>query len=379
MTVSIATELRQAVQCTQQESVEQRRARAERMRARRPAAGALAVFLRSFSLMQMAGVNMHSSLTMLGRQSEDETIRLSSLEMANDISKGHRLSRAMSLHPHVFSSFQLSLIQVAERSGNLDEILLKLAEYEEKSSNTTRKVKAALTYPAFIFAVCLTMLIFAPPFLFSGIFPMLKSMGQELPLITRLVIGLSELVRNPFFVVTLAAGAYALGRYAVFLFTHPRKRVKSYRRLLGVPVLGPLLRSLAVSRFTRSLGVQLSSGGDIIEALLLAGQSSQNPVLQQAIPQAVASLKNGKPLSRCLKETEFFPGTVIHLTRVGEETGEVSDLMRVTAGWFDDDMEQRIETLAACIEPLVMMVMGGCVGVVVIALLLPMMSLVNNL
>lgn len=285
----------------------------------------------------------------------------------------------MSLHPNVFSKFQLSMIQVAERTGNLDEILLKMAEYEEKSTGLTRKVKGALTYPACIFLICLTMLIFAPPFVFSGIFPMLKSMGGSLPWITRLVIGLSELVRNPLFVVTLAALAYGTGHWLIDRFTHPQKRLDTYRRLLKVPVLGMLLRSVAVSRFCRSLSVQLSAGGEIVEALSLSGQSAQNPVLLEAIPKAVASLRAGRALSRCLKDTEFFPEMVLHLLRVGEESGEVPDMLRISANWFDEEVDQRIETLASCIEPLVMLIMGACVGVVVIALLMPMMNLVSSL
>lgn len=377
MTMTVVSEIRQAVQDSRDENAQHEQTRQARQRSRRPASGALAVFLRSFSMMSLAGVNMHSTLTMLGYQSEDEPIRLASMEMAQEIAKGHQLSKAMSLHPNVFSKFQLSLIQVAERTGNLDEILLKLAEYEEKSSNTARKVKGALTYPAFIFLVCLTMLIFAPPFVFSGIFPMLKSMGGSLPWITRLVIGLSELVRNPLFVVALAGLAYGVGRFAIDRFTHPQKRLDTYRRLLKIPVLGLLLKSVAVSRFCRSLSVQLSAGGDIMDALALSGQSSQNPILQEATPKAIASLRAGRALSRCLKETEFFPEMVIHLLRVGEETGEVSDMLRISANWYDDEIDQRIETLASCVEPLVMLIMGACVGVVVIALLLPMMNLVS--
>ncbi|MBN9418405.1 MAG: type II secretion system F family protein [Candidatus Eremiobacteraeota bacterium] len=379
MTMTVVHEIRQAVQDSHDENAQHARIRESRARSRRPAEGALAVFLRSFSMMSLAGVTMHNSLTLLGYQSEDEPVRLASMEMAQEIAKGHRLSKAMSLHPHVFSKFQLSLIQVAERTGNLDEILLKMAEYEEKSAGLNRKVKGALTYPACIFVVCLLMLIFAPPFVFSGIFPMLKSMGAGLPWITRVVIGLSELVRNPLFVLTLAALAYAGGHWLIERFTHPQKRLGTYRRLLKVPVLGVLLRSVAVSRFCRSLGVQLSAGGEIVEALALAGQGSQNPVLQEAIPKALASLRAGRELSRCLKETEFFPDMVIHLLRVGEESGEIPEMLRISANWFDDEVDQRIETLASCIEPLVMLIMGACVGVVVIALLLPMMNLVSSL
>ena len=377
MTMTVIGEIRQAVQDSHEENASHERTRQARLRGKRPAPGALAVFLRSFSMMSLAGVNMHNTLTLLGYQSEDEPVRLASMEMAQEIAKGHRLSKAMSLHPNVFTKFQLSLIQVAERTGNLDEILLKLADYEEKSSNTARKVKAALTYPAFIFLICLIMLVFAPPFIFSGIFPMLKSMGGTLPWITRVVIALSELVRNPFFVMALAGLAYAFGRFAIDRFTHPQKRLETYRRLLKIPVLGILLRTVAVSRFCRSLSVQLSAGGDIMEALALAGQSSQNPILQEATPKAIATLRAGKPLSRCLKESEFFPDMVIHLLRVGEETGEVAEMLRICANWYDDEVDSKIETFASCIEPLVMLVMGACVGVVVIALLLPMMKLVS--
>ncbi|MFN8609490.1 MAG: type II secretion system F family protein [Vulcanimicrobiota bacterium] len=377
--MSAINEVRQALQTEKNNRAEYHKLRLARVRNRRPEPGALAVFLRSFSLMNRSGVNMYSALLMLGLQSEDQQIQLASTEMAHEIAKGQRLSLAMSLHPHVFSSFQIALVQVAERSGNLDEILIKLAEYEEKASNTARKVKSALTYPAFIFIVCMTMLIFAPPFLFSGIFPLLKSTGQELPLITKLVIGASEQVRNPFFVVGLAGLGYLVGMYFIHLFTHPLKKIGAYRKLLRTPVLGPLLLVVAVARFTRSLGVQLSSGANILDSLALAGQASQNPVLQESIPKAIEGMRNGRALSRVLKETEFFPGMVLHLTRVGEETGELADLLNITANWFDDEVDHRIEALAACVEPLVMMIMGGCVGVIVIALLLPLTNLVANL
>lgn len=377
--MSATHELHQVIQDQKNSRVQQHQLRMQRIRAKRPAPGSLAVFLRSFSLMTRSGVNMYHSLIMLGLQSEDPQIQLASQEMALEISRGNRLSTAMSQHPNVFSSFQVSLVRVAEKSGNLDEILVKLAEYEEKATNTERKVRSALTYPAFIFIVCMTMLIFAPPFLFSGIFPLLKSSGQELPLITRLVIGASEQIRNPLFVLGLALLGYGAGMYLIHLFTHPAKKLNSYRQLLRTPVLGELLLVVAVARFTRSLSVQLSSGVNILDGLALAGQSSQNPVLQETIPTALEGMKNGRPLSRVLKETNFFPGMIVHLTKVGEETGELADLLRVAANWFDDEVDHRIETLAACVEPLVMLIMGACVGVVVIALLLPLTNLVANL
>lgn len=367
------------MQDARQEGSRLQQVRLERIRWRKPVPGAVAIFLRSFAVMAQCGVNMHSSLSMLALQSEDQAIRLAADEMGVAISRGNPLSRAMAAHPHVFSDFQVGLVQVAERSGRLDEVLSKLADYEERTQATTRKVKAALTYPAFIFSVCMIMLIFAPPFLFAGIFPMLKSMGQDLPLITQAVIGFSEAVRNPFFILLIALGAYAVGRYLIHLFNHPKKRVQTYRRLMRFPALGDLLGSVATSRFCRSLSVQLASGNNVLEALKLAGQIAQNPVLAEAMPECIKQFSNGRAFHRCLQETRFFPGMLVHMVKVGEETGDLSHMLGLLGDWYDDDIDHRVGTFAALVEPLVMLIMGVCVGTLIIALMLPLMNLINTM
>lgn len=345
----------------------------------RPSAESLSLFFRSLAVMVAAGVPLDRSLDHLGAQADQAAMARLSADLARQISAGIPLSRAFASHSGVFSPLQVRMLAVGERTGNLDVVLARLATYEEKRRATAMKVKSALTYPLFLIVLATFMLIVLPPYMFGGLFAMIATSGVEPPLLTRLVIAVSDFIRTPVFWLLLGGGVVGLVKLAPSLWQRPELRVLVYEELRKAPGAGRFLQILATSRFARALELQLHVGESPLVGLQMACEASGNPLLEASVNEVVSALKGGETLVDSLAVSGFFPRTFLDLVRAGEESAQLPEMLGRSALLYETDLDQAIDAFTSLLEPLVMLVMGVIVGIVVIATMLPMMTLLQNL
>lgn len=345
----------------------------------RPRRKSRVVFFRSLALLTASGIPFHQGLDVLSQQSEEMSMRMVCANLAQDLLTGQSLSQSMKNQSGCFNGFHVNLVKVGEKTGRLDRLLMKLADYEETSYRTALKVKSALTYPAFVFVITLVMLLLAPSVLFKGIFPLLRSQGAELPLLSRAVLNGAELLAQWPVALFLLAALLCLSNLVRLTFKNPAARLRLYARALRQPLLGRMLRNLATARFASSLALQLDSGVTVLDALGMAASSTDNPVLERDIQLARQLLTDGATFHRSLQAVDFFPDQFLSVVQAGQESGRIPPLLNRIAAMYDYEIDCSIDALISLLEPLVMLIMGLIVSVVAIALMLPMVSLVNAL
>lgn len=339
---------------------------------------AYATFLRSLAVMFRCGVALSRALELLGHSSPDPVLRRGSLELVKALRAGAPLSGAMQLQGNLFPVFHRRLIRVGERSGQLDKVLERLADYEERQLQLRLKLKQALTYPLLVFAVCLLLITLSPCLLLKNVLPLLKN-GMELPWHSRCLVVYLELMSNP---AVLVGGVLALGLLAFHLPPWLRRKGiwrRLRRRALHAPGLGPLLRTVAAARFARAMSVQMEAGVDVREALVLAADCSLEPELKERIRRAVTALQNGCTVAESLRVTEFFPRGFLMILQSGEEVAQFSQVFGRLADMLDSDIELRAQTFASLLEPLMMLTMGILIGAAIVSFMQPMLRLLNTL
>ncbi|MBN9417964.1 MAG: type II secretion system F family protein [Candidatus Eremiobacteraeota bacterium] len=350
-----------------------------RMGVLRPKRKSRVVFFRSLALLTASGIPFHQGLDVLAQQSEELTMRLVCSNLAQDLLTGQSLSLSMKNQSGCFNAFHVNLIKVGEKTGRLDRLLMKLADYEENNYRVALKVKSALTYPGFIFLLASVMLLLSPSLLFKGILPLLRAQGAELPLLSRLVLGLAELLAQGPVTICFLAGLACLVNLVWLAFQKPAARLRLYEKTLRQPLLGRMLRSLATARFASSLALQLDSGVTVLDALGMAAASTNNPVLERDIGVAHQSLSDGATFHRSLQLVGFFPDQFLSVIQAGQESGRIPPLLQRIASMYETEIDCSIDALISLLEPMVMLVMGLIVSVVAVALMLPMVNLVNAL
>lgn len=326
------------------------------------------VFFRSLAVLFAAGLPIDRCLAVLARQ--DERGRAVIERIATEIRSGSSLSAAMRHFPEHFSPFQLHLVRMGEKSGSLPLILSSIADHSERADELTRKVRATLTYPAIVLLGSLAMVVLGPPFLMRGQFELLRSHGQEPPLISRLLLTLSDLTRQPLCWILTAIALYGLVR----LMRTERARAS----LTRLPLVGPLLRTLALARFSEALSQLLRSGVLLSEALPLAASVSSNAELSAAMPAGLQALRDGESLSGSLRATGFFPRPYLAMLEVAEGSGKLPELTAWMANLYRLEVQLGLERFTALLEPLVLLAMGFLVGVMLLATLLPILSTLNT-
>src|SRR6266496_3602541 len=282
---------------------------------------------------------------------------------------------ALRKHPKAFSDLYVNMVAAGEAGGILDTILLRLAEFLEKNDAIVRKVKGAMVYPAVIFSVAgiaiSVLLIFVIPTFQS----MFASAGIQLPLPTRIVIGLSSLLKNYWWALILLAGGavFLVNRY----YKTPAGKLQIDSLLLKMPVLGDLLRKSAVSRFTRTLGTLISSGVSILDGLEITARTAGNMVIHNAVMESRASIAGGETIAAPLQKSKVFPPMVISMIAVGEQTGGLDEMLSKIADFYDDEVDAAVSALLSLLEPIMIVVLGVIVGGMVVAMYLPIFDMVN--
>src|SRR5438067_2994498 len=337
----------------------------------------LAVFTRQFSVMIDAGLPLVQCLEILGTQEEDKNFSFTILATRSDVESGASLADAMKKHPKTFDPLFTNMIAAGEAGGILDTILKRLATYIEKAVKLKGQVKSAMIYPVAVVVIA-TLVVgvilwkVIPTFanLFAGL-------GAELPLPTRVVIALSNaLVRyGIFLIIGLAGAGYGFRQY----YATPKGRRVVDATVLKMPILGNLMRKIAVARFCRTLSTLLASGVSILEALDITARTAGNAIVEEAIQTTRTSIERGETIARPLKDTAVFPPMVVQMIGVGEATGALDTMLAKIADFYEEEVDTAIAGLLTLIEPLMIAVLGGIVGSIVIAMYLPIFDLISKL
>jgi type IV pilus assembly protein PilC len=334
------------------------------------------IFTRQFATMINSGLPLVQSLTILAEQTENKNFQKIITQVLNDIQAGQTLADSMKKHPKVFTELYTNMVAAGEAGGILDTILLRLATFLEKNDALIRKIKGAMTYPAVMLAVVViatTILLWKVVPVFATIF---SEAGMDLPAPTRVVLAVSLLLQNYIFFMVLGVIAIV---FLIRRYYHTQQgQLVIDRMLLRMPVLGPLLRKSAVSRFTRTLGTLISSGVSILEGLTITARTSGNRVIHDAVMQSRASIAGGATISEPLKASGVFPPMVVQMINVGEQTGGLDDMLSKIADFYDDEVDAAVTALTSILEPIMIVVMGVVIGGMVIAMYLPMFDMIQT-
>jgi len=375
---AVAALRREQILVTQISPIKEKAAKAvKKPRARGVAAKNLAVFTRQFSVMIDAGLPLVQCLEILGNQEEDKNFAAVILATRGDVESGASLADAMKKHPKTFDPLFTNMIAAGEAGGILDTILKRLAVYIEKAVKLKQQVKSAMIYPIAVIAIAVIVvgvILWKVIPTFANLF---AGLGAELPLPTRVVIALSNnLVRfGPFLIVGLVALAFGFKSY----YATPGGRRTVDGIVLKMPILGLLMRKIAVARFCRTLSTLLASGVSILEALDITARTAGNAVVEEAILTTRKSIERGETIAQPLKETAVFPAMVVQMIGVGEATGALDTMLSKIADFYEEEVDVAVAGLLTLLEPLMIAFLGGVVGGIVIAMYMPIFDLISKL
>jgi type IV pilus assembly protein PilC len=338
----------------------------------------LAVFTRQFSVMIDAGLPLVQCLEILAGQQDNKTFQKILNSVRGSVEGGSTLSAAMRQHEKVFDSLYHNMVEAGETGGILDTILQRLSSYIEKNVKLKRAVQSAMIYPASVLGIAagvITLLLWKVVPVFVDLF---NGMSVDLPLPTRVVIALSHFVGSIYGFLVLVFFV-ASGIAIKLWYGTPSGRMSIDTILLKLPVLGIVLRKIAVARFTRTLGTLISSGVPILEGLDITARSSGNAVVERAILQTRKAVEAGRSLVEPLKETDVFPGMVTQMIGVGEQTGAMDAMLQKIADFYEDEVDAAVKDMLTAIEPIMIVFLGVVVGGVVVSMYLPLFSLISKL
>jgi type IV pilus assembly protein PilC len=338
----------------------------------------LAIFTRQFSVMIDAGLPLVQCLEILAGQQENKTFQKILNGVRASVEGGATLSASMKQHEKVFDPLYYNMVEAGETGGILDTILQRLSTYIEKNVKLKRAVKSAMIYPVAVMgiaAMVIILLLWKVVPIFVDLF---NGLGVDLPLPTRIVIAMSHFVGSIYglMIVVFAIGA---GVALKFWYATPQGRFAIDTVLLKLPVLGLVLRKIAVARFTRTLGTLISSGVPILEGLDITARTSGNAVVERAIAQTRKAVEAGRSLVDPLKETDVFPGMVTQMIGVGEQTGAMDAMLQKIADFYEDEVDAAVKDLLTALEPVMIVFLGIVVGGIVISMYLPLFSLIGQL
>ena len=334
------------------------------------------IFTRQFSTMINAGLPLVQALDILAKQSENPALKDVTRAVVFDVESGNTVADALRKHPKAFTDLYVNMVAAGEAGGILDTILMRLATFLEKNDALVGKVKSAMIYPGVIMSVAaiaiMVLLIFVIP-VFENMF---ASVNLALPLPTRIVIGLSGFLTHYWWAVAVAVfvAVTSLKKY----YQTPAGQLKIDTLLLGVPVLGDLLRKSAVSRFTRTLGTLISSGVSILDGLEITAKTAGNRVIHDAIMESRASIAGGDTISAPLQKSAVFPPMVISMIAVGEQTGGLDEMLTKIADFYDTEVDTAVSGLLSLMEPVMIVFLGVVVGGMVVAMYLPIFDMINT-
>ncbi len=335
----------------------------------------MTIFARQFATMVNAGLSLTKCLTILGQQTENQTLRDVIAQIGKDVEAGQSLSDSMARHPRVFPPIFVNMVRAGETGGVLDEVLLRVADHFERDAALRGRIKSAMTYPIAIGVLVIVILIAMMAFVVPTFEKMFRDMGGELPLMTKALVGISNVVASMWGIVVALA---IVGLVMAFRYW---KRTKSGKMIwdsftLRMPVFGPLVRKLALAKFSRTFSTLVAAGVPILSALDIVADTAGNEVVAEAVKKSRSAIKEGEAIAKPLSESPVFPSMLVQMIAVGEETGALDAMLSKIADFYDEEVATAVEGLTSLIEPVMMVALGGIVGLMVIALYLPMFNVI---
>jgi type IV pilus assembly protein PilC len=316
-------------------------------------------------------------LEILASQQDNVTLKEILLKVKGDVEAGSTFADALRKHPTVFNELYCNLVTAGETGGILDTILNRLAAYIEKSMNLKKKVKGAMVYPIAVLVIALVVVVGMLVFVIPVFQKMFADMGGTLPAFTQMVINFSDFLRRYFLLVGAVLVAFYLVFRRYYKTENGQETVDNY--LLKLPIFGPLIRKVAIAKFTRTLGTMLSSGVPILEGLDIVARTSGNKIIEKAILKTKMSIGEGKTIAEPLGASGVFPPMVVQMISVGESTGALDSMLSKIADFFDDEVDAAVANLTSLLEPLLMVFLGGAIGAIVVAMYLPIFQMASVL
>lgn len=334
----------------------------------------ITIFTRQLATMIEAGIPLVQSFDIVAKGQSNENVQKLINEVKDDVETGLTLSESLEKHPKYFNDLYCNLIDAGEKSGSLDTMLKKVADYKEKIESIKKKIKKALTYPMAVmvvaFVVTAGLLIFVVP-QFESLF---QGFGADLPALTRMVITMSEFFQAWWYLIFGAVGA------AIYAFIHARQTSKNFskgvdRFMLKFPIIGNILEKAAIARFSRTLSITFAAGLPLVEALKSVGGATGNILYSEATDQIRAEVSSGQQMKLAMEHTNMFPNMVIQMVAIGEESGALEQMLSKVADFYEEEVDSAVDSLSSLLEPIIMSILGILVGGLVIAMYLPIFKL----
>lgn len=330
----------------------------------------ISIFCRQMYTMLDAGVPLINALNLMSTQVTNKHLVEIVKELEEDVRKGEMLSNSMRKFPEAFPTLLTSMVESGEASGNLDEMFLRMSTHFEKENKINNKVKAAMIYPIILAIVGVAALIVVMTFVMPTFVSLFESSDAKLPAATRFLIGLSSFMGNHFIMVIGILIAIVVG---VVLYSKTESGIYFFAKLkISFPLIKDLNRKMIVSRFTRTLSTLLASGVSLVESLPIVSAVLNNVIAEDEVLKIRERVVKGEGLSTPIEDCELFPPMLSSMVRIGEESGALDDMLNKTADFYDEEVEQAIQTLTSMLEPIMIIIMGLVIGFMVIALMLPL-------
>ncbi len=334
---------------------------------------ALAIFTRQFSVMIDAGLPLVQCLEILGAQQDHKGFQRIIEAVREDVEKGSTLQTALSKHPKAFNDLFVNMVGAGESGGILDVILQRLSGYIEKSVKLTGKVKSAMTYPIAVISIAVIVVIVIMVKVIPVFSAMYSGLGSKLPYPTIVCIAISDAIINYWWLLTGATILIVVGLRQ--FYKTPVGHLQIDTLMLHIPVLGQVLRKVAVARFCRTLGTLISSGVPILEGMDITAKTAGNLVIQNAILKSKDAVEQGRNISTPLAETKVFPPMVVQMVGVGEATGALDAMLSKVADFYEDEVDNAVASMTSLMEPIMIALLGGIVGFIVVAMYMPIFGL----
>ena len=339
----------------------------------------LSIFCRQFATMINAGVSLVRAMSVLAVQTENPRLKETIIDVQNRVEAGETLSRAMMHHSNIFSNLFIGLVRAGEVGGVLDETLDRLAQFLEADLKLRQKIKAAMTYPVLVMVVAFIIVTGLVVFIVPKFIEIFKDFKIEMPVITLILINISNFTTSKQGAIILIGGGFGgMAAWKKFKSTKFGKRVYDKYKM-KIPIFGKLSHNIAVARFTRTLGTLLTSGVPILQAMETVAHAIDNETFTDVIMKARQRVREGDPIGEPLEKSGLFPPMVIQMISIGEETGSLDAMLSKVADFYESEVETQLQSLAAALEPLMIVILGVIVGFIVIAMFMPLIQIVSSL
>lgn len=334
-------------------------------------------FLRQFAVMVNAGIPISDCMNSLRSQRFSKPLRVVLRKIYYDIESGILLSEAFEKHPKVFPSFFVSMVAIGEASGSLDKVLLSMADYYENDRKIKKKAKSAMVYPTVLLVLVFAVLLFVMLFILPSFESTINELGGEVPTITRVMMSISHFIQNKIYIIIPVIVVVFIA-IKLFFKTKKGKYIRDYL-LFRLPIVGKVQRNLITSRFAKAFAILLGSGMNLIDCLENLKKMLGNEVFSRKFNFTIEEVKRGRRLAPSIEATKLFPSILTEMINVGEETGNIEDVLVATSSYFDELVESSISKAIASLEPVMIISIGGIVAIVILSVLVPIISLMGSI